>query len=160
MPALVELLISLFVDENHKTRTLVLGCFRQISKDLNTASVQVIADAIDPEKDALLTTEEDEDDGVDSEDNEDEDDDRENEKMDSDSEESESDDEGIDTAPDTDLDELKVCYMDMQLFQTMLIRTFWLIRTFRITRTFRLIRTVFIVLISCALVFSFTQLKQ
>lgn len=109
MPALVELLISLFVDENHKTRTLVLGCFRQISKNLNTASVQVIADAIDPEKDALLTTEEDEDDGVDSDDDQDEDD-RENEKMDSDSEESESDDEGIDTAPDTDLDELKVCY--------------------------------------------------
>ena len=124
MPALVELLISLFVDENHKTRTLVLGCFRQISKDLNTASVQVIADAIDPEKDALLTTEEDEDDGVDSEENEEEDDDRENEKMDSDSEESESDDEGIDTAPDTDLDELKVYYRSVQLFRTMLVRTF------------------------------------
>merc|ERR1711935_749560 len=29
MPALVELLVSLFVDESHKTRTLVLGCFRQ-----------------------------------------------------------------------------------------------------------------------------------
>ena len=62
MPALVELLVSLFVDESHKTRTLVLGCFRQIGKDLTHESVQVIADAIDPEKDAALIAEEEDED--------------------------------------------------------------------------------------------------
>ena len=108
MPTLVELLISLFVDENHKTRTLILGCFRQISQELNSQSVQVIADAIDPAKDDQLVEEDDIDEALD--------DDREVENMDdenesekeSDTESEESDDEGIDTAPDTDLEELKV----------------------------------------------------
>ena len=108
MPTLVELLISLFVDENHKTRTLILGCFRQISQELNSQSVQVIADAIEPAKDDQLVEEDDVDEALD--------DDREIENMEdendsekeSDSESEESDDEGIDTAPDTDLEELKV----------------------------------------------------
>merc|ERR1712106_995439 len=106
MPALVELLVSLFVDESHKTRTLVLGCFRQIGKDLTQESVQVIADAIDPEKDAALIAEED-----DNEVDEESGDDREEEKMEGqeedeeESEDSDDEDEGI--AADADLDELK-----------------------------------------------------
>lgn len=107
MPTLVELLISLFVDENHKTRTLVLGCFRQISQELNSQSVQVIADAIDPAKDDQLVEEDEVDEALDD-DREVENMEDENDSEKSDTESEESDDEGIDTAPDTDLEELKV----------------------------------------------------
>jgi hypothetical protein len=109
MPALVELLISFFTDDSQKTRSLVLSCFKQINQDLNRKSIEVIAGAIDPAKDASLEVEDD--DVEDGEDSDEENGDGENgdEKMDDDSDEDDeseddSEDEGIDTAADNDAD--------------------------------------------------------
>jgi len=110
MPALVELLISFLVDDSRKTRELVLGCFKQISQKLDGASIQIIADAVDPDKDAVLGVEEHEDvdDGVDSDDNDDRQQEEDSESEEED-EEDESEDEGIGatTETDADLEELK-----------------------------------------------------
>ena len=50
MPSLVEVLISFFVQENQKLRSLILTCFKQLNNELCAKSVSVIADAINPEK--------------------------------------------------------------------------------------------------------------
>ena len=59
---LVEILLSFFISENSKNRSLVQNCFRQVAAQCSQEALEAIAEALDPEsKDGPLDIEDEDD---------------------------------------------------------------------------------------------------